>query len=73
MEGLAPDQQAELAAIHRALERIERGIFGKCQGCLTPLDPEMLAAKPWRSTCAECEERAARDSQQAEGPRPHLS
>lgn len=54
MELLSESQRQELACIHLALERIERGIFGACQDCSERIAEERLSETPWELTCAEC-------------------
>lgn len=52
---------AELREIHAALERIERGIFGRCDGCQVEVEDARLEQLPWERHCAACrgEELAA--------------
>lgn len=45
----------ELQEIHAALERIERGIFGRCEECQSEIDDERLARTPWQRQCSPCE------------------
>jgi hypothetical protein len=45
---------AELREIHAALERIERGIFGRCDGCQAPVEEDHLEQLPWERHCATC-------------------
>ncbi|MBT8495673.1 MAG: hypothetical protein KJO07_21675 [Deltaproteobacteria bacterium] len=52
--GLSGKEREELAEIHQALERIERGIFGKCEGCSQKIDEALLEPKPWRRLCDDC-------------------
>ena len=51
---MAQPDLAELREIHAALERIERGIYGRCEGCHAEVDPERLDAMPWERDCASC-------------------
>jgi hypothetical protein len=44
----------ELQEIHAALERIERGIFGRCEECQSDIDDERLARSPWQRRCSPC-------------------
>ena len=55
MELLNPQQRDELASIHLALERIERGIFGACEDCSERISEERLLEIPWNLKCAHCE------------------
>ena len=52
--------QEGLAAITRALERIEGGGFGSCVSCGRPIAAERLAALPWASLCIDCKRREER-------------
>jgi len=45
---------AELREIHAALERIERGIFGRCDGCQAEVEDARLEQLPWERHCATC-------------------
>ena len=45
---------AELREIHAALERIERGIFGRCDGCQEEVEDARLEQLPWERHCATC-------------------
>ena len=47
-------QLAELRAIHAALERIERGIFGRCDTCQGAIEETSLEATPWERDCLVC-------------------
>jgi RNA polymerase-binding transcription factor DksA len=49
-----------LAAITKALERIEQGSFGLCVSCAAPVAAERLAALPWASLCIDCKRREER-------------
>jgi DnaK suppressor protein len=51
---MAEADVAELREIHAALERIERGIFGRCDDCQTPVEEERLEHIPWERRCASC-------------------
>ncbi len=46
--------QERLAAITKALGRIEQGSFGRCVSCAAPIAAERLAALPWASLCINC-------------------
>lgn len=59
LAGLNMAERDELAEIHKALERIERGIFGQCMGCSTAIDEERLQARPWERHCAACDSEEA--------------
>jgi hypothetical protein len=63
---LSETERHQLEEIHAALERIERGIFGRCETCFEPLDPARITAMPWLRKCDECAE--AGDSDEAVVP-----
>ena len=45
---------SELQEIHAALERIERGIFGRCEECQADIEEDRVARVPWERRCAPC-------------------
>ncbi len=45
-----------LASIDRALRAIERGTYGICERCGSPIDPARLEAKPDATLCLKCQE-----------------
>ena len=47
-------QLTELREIHAALERIERGIFGRCDTCQAAIEETTLEATPWERDCLTC-------------------
>jgi RNA polymerase-binding transcription factor DksA len=51
---MADADVAELREIHAALERIERGIFGRCDTCESPVEEQRLEHVPWERHCATC-------------------
>ncbi len=50
----------EIAAIERALERMESGLFGICESCGGKIPAARLAAVPHAVNCAGCAELSAR-------------
>ena len=52
--------QEGLAAIEKALGRIDQGSFGRCVSCDKPIGAERLAALPWASLCIDCKRREER-------------
>jgi DnaK suppressor protein len=44
----------EIREIRLALQRIERGDYGKCESCGRPIAAERLEALPWVSSCIRC-------------------
>lgn len=67
LAGLSDSERHELEEIHAALERIERGIFGRCEQCLVDIDRERLAPRPHLRLCSSCEGKltAVRDAAHA--------
>lgn len=50
-----------LTDLDRALERLEQGGYGRCEGCGEPIPAERLEVRPAADTCVGCAEaRAAR-------------
>jgi len=45
---------AELAEIHAALERIERGSFGRCDKCYQGIELDLLEETPQVRYCESC-------------------
>jgi RNA polymerase-binding protein DksA len=51
-----------LREVQAALQRLEEGEYGICQGCGERILEERLEAVPWASQCVRCQEaRADRD------------
>jgi len=51
--GLGEDQ-SELHYIHAALERIELGRYGRCEGCGGGVESARLEQAPWEPCCGRC-------------------
>lgn len=47
-------QLAELTEIHAALERIERGSFGRCDRCYESIELDRLETAPKERYCEAC-------------------
>lgn len=58
LAGLSDAERHELEEIHAALERIERGIFGRCEVCGCDIDRERLGARPSLRNCAPCDAKS---------------
>ncbi|MEU3063739.1 TraR/DksA family transcriptional regulator [Streptomyces subrutilus] len=43
-----------LEELDRALERLERGAYGRCEGCGGTIPPERLEIRPAATTCVRC-------------------
>jgi DnaK suppressor protein len=46
--------EARLAALDRALARVDAGTYGTCVSCGRPIGAERLAARPDAETCVAC-------------------
>jgi RNA polymerase-binding transcription factor DksA len=51
-----------LRRLDAALERADRGAYGRCVDCGRPIVPARLRAVPEVETCVECQERRERES-----------
>ncbi|MFE4453922.1 TraR/DksA family transcriptional regulator [Streptomyces sp. NPDC056796] len=49
-----------LDEVDRALERLERGGYGRCERCGEPIPPGRLEVRPAATTCVRCAAGAAR-------------
>ncbi|MCW2888418.1 MAG: TraR/DksA family transcriptional regulator [Streptosporangiaceae bacterium] len=54
VDGLLLRARGHLVDLERALERLEEGSYGVCEGCKRPIAPERLAARPAATTCIRC-------------------
>jgi DnaK suppressor protein len=58
-EGLEEGARETLVEIEAALQRIDAGTYGVCEGCGKPIGGERLAAIPWARLCIDDQRRAA--------------
>ena len=58
--GLAEQMSRAIFEIDRALDRIEEGTYGVCQGCEKAISIERLEAIPSASRCAQCQSAVER-------------
>jgi RNA polymerase-binding transcription factor DksA len=58
-EGLEEGANDTLIEIDAALQRIEEGTFGICEGCGKPIGAERLSAIPWTRLCIDDQRRVA--------------
>jgi len=49
--------EVRLQEINKALEKIKKGGYGKCEKCGQLIDEKRLAAMPEAPTCAECHKK----------------
>jgi len=61
LDGMSDADRRQLEEIHAALERIERGIFGRCQDCDGKIEPARIEQVPYMRVCEACETTLARD------------
>jgi hypothetical protein len=54
LAGLDVRERDELGRIHSALDRIERGIYGRCECCSRLVEIDRLERTPWELSCAAC-------------------
>ena len=55
--GIAEGLRQRLLEAAAAMERIERGTYGKCEGCGNPIGAERLEAIPSVRLCIECKQK----------------
>ena len=53
---LSGEERDVLRLVEEALERIERGGYGKCVHCGGPIQKARLEAVPWARHCIDCQE-----------------
>ncbi|MEV6395049.1 TraR/DksA C4-type zinc finger protein [Streptomyces sp. NPDC051907] len=51
---LLAQARVHLADLERALERLERDDYGRCEECGEPIPAERLEVRPAASTCVRC-------------------
>lgn len=49
--------QQHLAEIDEALQQLEMGIYGRCERCGRPIEPERLAVLSHTTVCSQCAQR----------------
>ncbi len=49
-------ERQALAEIEAALDRLERGTYGRCQQCARPIGAALLSARPQARYCGACGE-----------------
>lgn len=56
---LALRERAEqhLAEIEEALEQLDMGMYGRCERCGKPIEPERLAVLSHTTVCSQCAQR----------------
>jgi DnaK suppressor protein len=51
---VAENERTQLALVTAALERLERGTWGRCTACGLPIDAGRLRAMPEAARCGRC-------------------
>ncbi len=59
--GILSKEYEQLSALRYALEKIERGVYGLCEGCGEPIPKGRLKIMPSATLCVKCE--SARQSE----------
>ena len=49
--------QQHLAEIDEALQQLDMGIYGRCEVCGQPIEPERLAVLSHTTVCSQCAQR----------------
>ena len=49
--------QQHLADIDEALQQLDMGIYGRCEVCGQPIEPERLAVLSHTTVCSQCAQR----------------
>lgn len=52
---LTDRDRSKLEAIEQALERIDQGTYGICEGCDGEITPQRLEAMPFTRLCVQCQ------------------
>jgi DnaK suppressor protein len=66
---LAEVESRELASIETALERMQDGDYGVCEGCNEGIPLARLQALPYAVMCIKCQRKAERNGTAQNGPR----
>ena len=61
-------EYSQLQNARAALDRIQEGSFGTCQGCDEQIHPKRLAAVPWAAFCIRCQEAVDRSPEEMQTP-----
>lgn len=59
----------EMAKVEHALEKIEKGTYGKCDNCGKSIDPQRLEALPQASLCLNCKALLVKNGKVTPSPR----
>jgi DnaK suppressor protein len=64
---ISDDLEDVLVQVNAALQRIDRGTYGKCQRCGKTIAPERLEAFPYVMYCIDCQAAIERENAQRLG------
>ena len=53
---LVEEHSRTLRAVESALEKIQTGVYGRCERCDDPIPGERLRAIPWTPYCVHCQQ-----------------
>ncbi len=56
MLGMIQDSEAEIIDIDRALEKLDEGTYGVCEGCGEDIPAARMKAIPFASLCLDCKQ-----------------
>lgn len=59
--GILSKEYEALSALRYALEKIERGVYGICEGCGEPIPKGRLKIMPSAILCVKCEEERQKE------------
>lgn len=65
---LSDSKREELLRIDEALERLEQGVYGFCQECEEPIDPERLVVRPHTRYCISCKQKLESEEERKSAP-----
>ena len=50
-------ESQELGSIDKALQRMDAGSYGQCEGCDEQINPKRISALPFATLCIDCQRR----------------
>ena len=62
----------KLRQLQDALDRLEAGEYGVCQGCEDPIPPRRLQAVPWAKYCVSCQDKIGTEESTSDSEVPQL-
>ena len=68
---LAEDTRQKIEMIEQALQRLERGVYSRCESCGGTINPERLEALPYATQCIRCQKQAEHQGRRQSGGRNH--